>query len=397
MFDAIKGFFMQKYPRRIAISGASAIAILLLNYLAGNWIGFLFDDSPMLSIVNSILPERDFSDEDVIYFNVGLDKELVAIRDEAGDSIGSAVITNRNTLLTFLNLAAQADYKYIFMDIRFEKYFNTPTDKQLFDKIASMPRIVISTHSEMELSEIADSALVAKTAYADFLSTFFSGFSKYAYRQYDKESVALRMYRELDRGNIARIGPFFFSGLRLCNNQQFLTFSQDDVVDSESILSKYPAFGGEILTLLTTEEIVAQMNDKIVVVGDMQSDVHGTYAGEVPGPILNVRAYHDLHNGLHKVNFVLVLILLVIYSLISYFILFRRHESKPTYVRRFMIRYPLLSFLCLCLGWATVLFALSIIVFCIFRTSIIILIPSLFFSAMSMPRDFKDFRQNLKA
>lgn len=386
----------RKLLKRIFVSAAIATLILLTNYILGNWFSFLFDDSLLLSVVQSVLPNKHHQEEDVVYFNVGFDKQLVAIRDEYGDSIGNAVITDRSILSRFLDIAKRADYRYIFFDVRFEKGFDSDSDSLLFAHIKSIPRIVISTHSENGNYEIATQDILPKVAYADYYSTYFSGFTKYAYLQNGKESVALRMFQDLDNGKIDRIGLFFFFHGRLCNNHQFLTFSNEDIVHTEDPLTEYPAFGGEILEILPEDEIISLINGKIVVVGDMNGDIHNTYAGDVPGPILNVRAYHSLRNGKHIINIFMVGFLLLLYSIIIFIILFVRPGSEPGPVRNFSLRHPIISFILMTLGWGSILFLLKILIFTIFETSIIISVPSLVFSALSMPNNYIDFRKELK-
>lgn len=391
----LKPIHISSTLRRIFISAGISFGIILAEYLLGNWVNFLFDDSSLLSMVHSILPRYNDVEDDVVFFNVGFDKQLVAVNDEFGDSIGNTVITDRSILLKFLDIAEQADYRYIFLDVRFEKGVRTNVDSLLFQKIKGMPRLVISTHSQDGGYQIADSSLLPTAAYADYFSTYFSGFTSYSYLQDDKESVALRLFRNLDGGDIVRWGPLFFSNGRLCNNMQFLRFSDEDVIDPEAPLSKYPPFGGEILNINSEDELLYQMKGKIVVVGDMDNDIHATYAGNVPGPILTIRAYDYLKKGEHYVNYVVIILLFLVYTTISFSIIYCRPGSKPGRIRNQMLRHPILSFVCLTLGWAAILFVLKILFFSIFKTSILIAIPSAVFSILSMPNNYIDFRKEL--
>ncbi|MDE5827889.1 MAG: CHASE2 domain-containing protein [Duncaniella sp.] len=381
--------------RRIFISVGIAFGIILAEYLLGNWFNFLFDDSSLLSVVHSILPQYNDEEDDVVFFNVGFDKQLVAVRDEFGDSIGNTAITDRSVLMKFLDIAERADYRYIFLDVRFEEGVKTDIDSLLFQKIKGMPRVVISTHSQAGGYQIADSSLLPKAAFADYFSTYFSGFTSYSYLQDDKESVALRLFRDLDGGDVVRRGPLFFSNGRLCNNMQFLMFRDEDILDPETPLSKYPPFGGEVLNVNSEDELLYQMKGKIVVVGDMDNDTHTTYAGNVQGPLLNIRAYDYLRKGRHCLNPFTMILLFVVYASISFSILYSRPGSNPGIIRNQMLRHPLLSFFCLALGWSFVLFVLKILFFSIFKTSILIAIPSTVFSILSMPNNYIDFRKEL--
>lgn len=385
---------MKATLRRIVISIAVALGILVIDYFVENWMGYIFDDSQMLAIFNRVLPPDPKDDSDfVTYYNIAYDKQLVAVSDEYGDSIGCIDITNRKNLLRFLEIAEKSNYKYIFLDVRFDKRYMSDEDSLLFSKIISMRDIVISTHYNSDCHyEIADNCLLPKAAYADHMSTYFSGFTKYSYLQRDSASVALKLYNDMDGGRIRRIGPFFVSNGSLCNNMQFLSFTDSDISDVE--IPKEPPFGGEVLQMLSEEEIIDQMNDKIVVVGDMVSDIHNTYVGTVPGSLINIRAYEYLAKGKHLVNFYLILFLLVIYSVCVYFILYAPFDRATEKIRTFIARHPLVVFLLLMCGWSFVLSLIKFIVFKLFQESIIIFIPSLVFSVLSMPSDYNNFKRS---
>lgn len=394
MIQKISASAMKAIFRRIVISVAIALGILVIDYFVDNWIGFIFDDSQMLAIFNRILDSDSMDDSNfATYYNIAYDKQFTAVRDENGDSIGCIDITNRKILLRLLEIAEKADYKYIFLDVRFDKRYMSNEDSLLFSKIISMRDIVISTHNESDSGyEIADNSLLPKTAYADHVSTYFSGFTKYSYLQKDSASVALKLYKDINGGEIRRIGPIFVSNGSLCNNMQFLTFGESDLSDAE--IPKESPFGGEVLQMLSEEEIIEQMNDKIVIVGDVVSDIHNTYVGTVPGSVINIRAYKYLANGKHLVNSYLFLLLLVVYSACIYCILYAQYHKVSEKLNPFIIKHPLIVFLLLMCGWSLVLSFIKFIVFIIFKESIIISIPSVVFSVLSMPSDFDEFKRS---
>ncbi|MDE7345587.1 MAG: hypothetical protein K2N48_02465 [Muribaculaceae bacterium] len=381
--------------KRVGVSVAIAAAILIAEYFVGNWVGFLFDDSSMLSIMMSMLPDQEDEDNDEVeYINVAYDKELVDVRVQnmnsarGWDSIGSAVGTSRQTLLKILDIAEKSNYRYLFLDVRFEKGFESEMDSILFAKIKSMRNVVVSTHKESDDYEIADRSLLKHAGYADYMTTYFSGFTKYSYLQNDSISVALKMFGDMDGGDIKRVGPFFFSNGRLCNNLQFLTFSSDD------INLRHPAFEGETLKIYDEKDIAERMNGRIVVVGDMVNDVHTTYAGRVAGPVLNVRAYQALAKGRHIVDWRLVLFLLAVYGVCAYLILYSGSLEIPERLRKKLLHHPLIVFILLNFGWSIVMFIIKLVVFRKFGASVIIIIPAFIFSLLSMPKEYAEFKKN---
>ncbi|MDE6290500.1 MAG: hypothetical protein K2M16_03115 [Muribaculaceae bacterium] len=383
--------------RRVGVSVAIAAVILIAEYFVGNWLGFLFDDSSTLSIFKIVFSdEKEDADNDVWYINVGYDKELVDVKipnsNKAGgwDTIGRAVVTDRNTLLKILEIAEKGGCRYLFLDVRFEKGLESDLDSMLFAKIKNMKNIVVSTHKEDADYEITDRSLLDKAAYADYESTYFSGFTKYKYLQRDTASVALKMFSDMDGGNIKRVGPFFFFDGKLCNNMQFLTFSDDDI-NASSIT---PAFGGETLTRYNDEQIAEMMKGRIIVVGDMVNDVHSTYAGRVAGPVLNYRAYKSLTEGRHVVDWRLVLFLLVVYGVCAYLILYAHSINIPEKTRMKLYSHPLIVFLLLNMGWSIVMFIVKLVAFYRFKSSMIIIIPTLVFSVLSMPDEYSKFKKS---
>lgn len=396
--------------KRIGVSAAIAVVILLAEYLIGNWFGFVFDDTATLSVLKKILPSAVSDEEvDAVFYNLGYDKQIATVISEEGDTIGLEAVTDRRILLRLLEIAEKADYAYLFIDLRFEKGIETEHDSILFAKIMSMPRIIVSTHEEKDGYSIADPELLKKAGYADYTTTYFSGFTKYSYLQNDSLSVALKMYMDLNGGDFKRYGPFFFSGGRLCRNLQFLKFRKDDVrksddsddedagqEDLEVELPRYLSFGNVTLKYNSEDEISADMKDRIVVVGDMIHDIHQTYAGDVPGPLLNIRAYEALIERRHLLDWRLAVFLFVVYFGCSYFILYGHSIRCPEGVKNWLFRHPLVAFVLLNIGWGLVMFIVKLIAFIIFGVSVIIAIPTFVFSLISMPDGYSEFKEKNK-
>lgn len=388
--------------KRLCISMAVAVVILVADYLIGNFIYTLFDDSITLALTEHFFPHDDTDDPDVFHIDASLDKQLAPVLDEYNDTIGYIPITDRQKLYDFLSMARAADYRYMFMDIRFEQGTDTPIDSALFSLITSMPRLVISTHADDNYT-IADSSLLQKAAYADYKSTLFSGFTKYEYIQHGQESVPLRMYRELDGGNIAQHGLIYSSHGSLCNNAQFITFTDDDKTstklndDSTYIAPpiKYRRLGAEILAFYTPDEIAKLISGKIVIIGDYQNDIHTTYVGPAPGPVINYQAYRTLHDGNHTIKWWRTILLFLIYTTIAYLTIYFNITAADSRIRRFASRHSILTFLILALGWSTLLYILKVIIFLTFHTSLIISIPAFAFSILGMPSNYKKFKSDI--
>ena len=96
---------------------------------------------------------RDVDEKkDALFVNVAYDKQLIERHDDYGMTVGNVDITDRTKLKSFLETLQRTDgYKYVFLDVRFEKGFDSPEDSALFSLIKNMRNIVVATHSDIEL------------------------------------------------------------------------------------------------------------------------------------------------------------------------------------------------------------------------------------------------------
>ena len=118
---------------------ASGLALLMLLVLyVMDITGFSTEGEVKLlkyiNIAEQILKSDDTPvPEDVLLINVNYDKTLVPVHDEFGVPMGRTDITDREKLLQFLQAAEKnGNYKYILLDIFFEKGYSTPFDSLLF-------------------------------------------------------------------------------------------------------------------------------------------------------------------------------------------------------------------------------------------------------------------------
>lgn len=375
---------------RLLISAVVALLLVVADYGVQNISFPLFDDVSLLAWIDQVVGSNKdyFDEEDVTYVNVGKDKALVPMVDEWGDTIGNDVITDRETLLRFLDLATKSDYRYIFMDVRFEEGFATSVDSALFGQIEQMPNVIVATHREVNGYAIADSALLPKAANADYRSTIFSGFSRYEFLQGGRRSVALRMLYDIDSHDISKhwYGYVCDDG-SLCYNLKCIPlpnnlFSSNAVLLRDNTIGeemRYPYLGSMILNSqrYSEDEVIQNLlNDKIVIVGDYDNDLHETYVGELPGPVISFAAYKFLRAGLHKVSVLYVIFLFVFFFLISLTILSIRH------VANIFTKGTFWNFILSFLGIGALFFVVKIILYKFFLLSMIMVVPTVIFHLM---------------
>lgn len=384
--------------KRICWAILTAFIILFGSYLLSNYPYPLFDSNKVFSYTELLRSHRHAShypEDSVLCINLAMDKQLAtAVVD--GLPMGKVAVSDRSKLLRFLQAAQGSGYRYIFLDVRFPSGLDTPDDATLFSVIEQMPRLVISNHQAGGNYRIADSALLAKAALADYRMTAFNGFTRYQYLQRGGESVALRMYREMDGGDIHRFGPFYASCHRLCHNAQFLQippFVMDDIREDNSL--RYPYLGVHLLDWYTDEELHALLKDKIILIGDFDEERHATYVGDVPGAMLSFLGWWELHTGKHLVPVWLVVLLLASYTLISLWLLFS-HRNWYDYIPGLnRIRNSAVRFLLSLIGWGFLLTVLRVILYLFWGVAISVAIPSLVFSILAEINRFKQTNFNV--
>jgi hypothetical protein len=79
---------------------------------------------------------------------------------------------------------------------------------------------------------------------------------------------------------------------------------------------------------------------KYVIIGDFEDDVHNTYRGSQPGPLILFNAFLALLHGQHHVSILFLLILYVIYTIL-FWILLGKQKLKDSLVRG--IRNPVVK------------------------------------------------------
>lgn len=283
-------------------------------------------------IVRAIAGGEDDCD-DAYFINVGFDKQVTDVELRPFE-IGHVAITDRKILLDFLTIAERADYKYIFLDIRFEKGYDTTSDSALFAKIAGMRDIVCAYHYEKRDDkrdhrsngfEIADSALLPKCAYNDYYTSLFSSnFTRYTYLQDGRPSVALRMYQDIDGKTLQRHWRWFYrNDGTWCENCSYIPIwgGVAPVYDTTFVNTAQYRNLGPFLMTLPEQHLIESMKGKIVVLGDFEEDIHDTYMSMLPGPYLTYLAYKHLARGGNNISILWLVIMTLVFFLFIWHIL----------------------------------------------------------------------------
>lgn len=280
------------------------------------------------------ISEQDFN---VQFVNVGHDRQLV-YASQLDTAMGNTDITDRSKLLRFLQGLAQEDnYRYILLDLRFDKEYVTDVDSLLFDQIHNMRNIVVAHHEgdAWDSYELASEQLRDKIGLSDYKQfANFTGMSRYTFLHETGPSLALAMYDDLENCRKTSIKkctglPIYLSKKHLCVNAPLLPINGDvsDILsasfdESGVVHDYYTNMGADWLNGDLIHARRADLDGAYIVVGDFENDIHDTYAGRRSGAFITWQAFIFLHKGNHILSWSYVFLVYVFYALMFYFLFF---------------------------------------------------------------------------
>ena len=327
----------------------------------------------------------------MLFVNVSHDKDIAEESYSNGNLIGTTDITNRNTLLKFLKLLDKSDnYAYIFLDIRFEDGITTPADYALFNQISEMRDICYSRHSDIEtLDNVASDKATINNAFATTLTSF----TRYQFLQDGEESVPLKIFKETDslHRTIHKHGVFYTFDGQLCYNSPFLCIPEDFYHDHDvNGEQNYYDLGPVLLNpeLVDDEMLECLTDNKIIIVGDFVNDRHDTYRGPQPGSYIIYLAYKSLVSRNNAVSWGYVILMLLVYSVISFTIITKKNIFVILGFNKF-IKSKIGIFILDIIGYSFVLTTISVITYLAFGIASNVVLPSLVFAVLAFVVNLK--------
>lgn len=261
-------------------------------------------------------------DDDLVFINISYDKQLVDVADEFGIPVGNAAVTDRQKLDKLLDIIEKAgSYQYVMLDVFFESGYETPFDSSLFSRISAMDRLVIPTHSD---GCLGSNVLEPKAGFADYTTSINENdFTKYLLFRKGGASMPLKAYTEVTGYGVKRVLLWYADNGHLSRRVVFpkmhCRVSSPYGMDGQKT---YLNLGTDILD--TEEEIDWPdcFKDKYIVIGSfVGDDIHTTYAGDLPGSVINYNVYLSLMKGQHKIPVALIIIYFIIFFAMAFLVL----------------------------------------------------------------------------
>ena len=369
-----------------AVSKRKAIIVSIINAAILTLGTYFMNNLPLFTRENLDLyvlldycKGKEYVNDSVLLINIAYDKQI-AQKSIDGVVVGNTDVTDRKALVELLQNLRGVDYRYIFLDVRFEASDKTEYDSLLFETIKATDKIVVANHSDITL---ASDMLKEKAAYSDYMITLTSNnFVRFQYLREEGESMPLRAYRELYNDSIVKYGWFYTCNNGLCQNtyavRSMLELENKPIMSDDGTEIIEPYF--ENLNDINNREILEILaKNKYIVIGNLIDDKHDTFFGEIPGSVLVFNAYWALKNGENIVKPWVEVFFFILFFCISLSLFSRQHIlEKISWIRK--SKSKLLHFVLTFLGYSVVLILTTIVMYLCFGVISSIWVPALYFS-----------------
>lgn len=347
---------------------AFILLVIHLVYFNLNW--SMSNENDLIALLNKI--ETKISSDnieknnDYLFVNTGYDNSLIDVETEYGTP-GNTVVTNREILAElFQSLNQRGDrHKYILCDILFD--IPSKNDSLLETQINKLKNI-ISPSAVYSLKERNRPKLIfnIQNAPAEYI-TYRGILTKMHLKENytGQKSLPLTMYEDI-------------SGTRVRDNGLFLHFRGSYI--PRSIFPRYyvtkPKMKDRVLQLGTLVEMLSigddrfyneNVKDKILIIGNLNEDIHNTSLRIMPGSLVLFNTYLSLYDGYHLIHWSWFIFILLSFGFLIHFSLFREEKQrvqKNKIIGEFLKQLASLAFLTI---------AISIVSSMIFKVHITIL------------------------
>ena len=373
--------FISLLRKPVVFSAVIALIIVVISYYQDCCPYPLFDTLERYSWIQHLKKIDKPLPKDLLLVNTGNDQELVQTIQ------GNASIADRGKLSSFLQIADSCrNYKVILYDILFESEYTSENDSILGALLCRLPNVIIIRDVDIKgrVSTLQyENQLLDKTAFNSYYYPFFSsGFSRYQFIQEGKSSAALRMFELIEKQTINKHFLWFSSNRRLCKASPIITLSNNmrSYEPDGSVSITNCNIGKDYLEAYSKDSLGKLMQNKIIVIGDFDNDVHDSYVGKIPGSLIAVAAYDYLKSGKHQVT-LYYLLLFILYFVMCFFIV---SETSVNIHQKFHDKHKHVGLLILSfIGYSLILSIISVIIYYSCNVGISIMVPSLIFSIIS--------------
>ncbi len=264
-------------------------------------------------------------DHDFVFVNVSRDIKLVSDPTEYGET----PITNRSKLAQFIKILADNGnrHHYVLCDIFLE--FENEDDTALLAQTNRCTKLLFPYH--LAGDSIQKPCMAVHSALSDFV-TNTGGFSKFKLVYNDSiTTTPLALLHDIDHKKY----PASYLDFKSIFPKYYIQSAQ---LSAET--QKYPYFNlGELLMLSETDSFYHQfLQNKFIVIGNYDTDVHSSAVDKIPGPLILLNTYLSIRNRGH-ISWWWALFMIAGLSAVSYLLFFKKVKPPVIY------KYPWLDFI----------------------------------------------------
>lgn len=310
----------------------------------------------------------------LLLINCSYDKMLVPYKDDFGE--GTRPITDRKKLTALLAIINRAPVKpdYTLWDIFLD--YPSPYDSALIAELRTLNRVILSTY-------LTDSGTVYQP---------YAGLT-YALAQYATMSDTFLKYRLLHNNEASYVPASLamnqqgyswrkWAGFAFGNGWWLNSFIVDLPIrrvhmDNNEITVWNV---GEALENFTPEEIQETVAGRLVVFGDFyENDVHETFLGQQPGPLILVNTYLGLVNGSARITVLLFSCIFLLYLAATLYV-FHLREYREKILTQKIYRARIARFLFKYLTYIVIFAIYTVLVYLITHQHVQLLLFALYFN-----------------
>jgi len=330
--------------------------------------------------VLNVKPERY---KEFVFVNTSKDPAIVADTLE----YGNVVVSDREMISKFVTGINNLPGKPAFtvLDIQFYYPFtpNPEVDSVMQVELNKNPNIVFPVVKNEE-NEYFFPKYKGLYGYSDY-RTFGAGFNKFRLQKSATiPSIPVVLHQKVD-GAVYE-DHFYYTK---CNGRLSLSaiwptyFLRDtNVVSNRNKISRYFNIGEIVLDMQANPDNYQNyFKDKIVIVGNFESDIHPTAVGKMSGPMLIANMYLSLVNNQHLVNIWFFLVAWLAFSGLSYVSFYKKMPELKLNLK-FMFSSYLTKFVKSYFSYVGFMFFLSMICLFVFNVQMALFLPAFIFSGI---------------
>jgi hypothetical protein len=270
-----------------------------------------------------------------VFIDVSKTKMLIS---NDSTSLEHEIITNTEMLAEFFEYITKKkiQVKYVFCDIIFGVKDSTKYDQRLKKAANCLGEKFLTIDTELDSEGLFKKNRLNLRSANAMVRVFQNNLYKIPLYNNEKDTfVPLKMYHDIEKGKFSRHFLYTYS---YNEGISFNTIIPKLYLKKSDIEEPYIKFGlGEFVqdtreigeNTLANDYFINSLNNKFILIGDFESDIHNTYLNQQPGTLILFNIYWNLKQKKHIVP-ILYLFVFQIFSTFLLWFKFIKKEIKLT-------------------------------------------------------------------